>query len=149
MARLPGSGSVRPKLIDGIDGIGNDDVLGIIGASGGDSLCVYPPGAATVSGVTGIGNWGIGIEIFGFIDRDTRFIGGSITKVPASYDRFLPSSTGGSWPTGVVSGVGLVNVRTGDCMYPMKPGECACETGGDGRAGLTGPEVLGDTSNVV
>lgn len=68
MARLPGSGSVRPKLIDGIDGIGNDDVLGIIGASGGDSLCAYPPGPGAVSGVIGIGNWGIGIEIFGFID---------------------------------------------------------------------------------
>lgn len=79
MARLPGSGSVRPKLIDGIDGIGNDDALDIIGASGGDSLCAYLSEAGAVSGVIGIGNCGVGTEILGFIDRDTRFIGGSIT----------------------------------------------------------------------
>ena len=38
IARLPGSGSVRPKLAGGIDGIDKFDVPEARGASGGDSL---------------------------------------------------------------------------------------------------------------
>lgn len=100
-------------------------------------------------GWIGIGNCGIETEMFGAIDRVILLVGGSITKVPASYDRFLPTagrSTGGRVPMHVAS---EVYDRARVWLDPMKPGECICDAGGDGRAGLTGPQALGETVNVV
>lgn len=85
-----------------------------IGANGGDSREVNLEDAEAASGGgICIGNCGIETEILGAIDRVTLFVGGSITKLPASYDRLRPiaeRSTGGRGP----KAPSLVYDRIGD-----------------------------------
>jgi hypothetical protein len=129
IARLLGSGSEIPKLVGGIEGIDKFNVFDAAGANGGDSRWGYLAGAVSGGGIC-IGNWGMETEILGAIDLVIRFDGGSITKLP-SYDRFLATpapSTGETLPSGTPSemglGTGLVYVRMGECIVPIKPGDC-------------------------